>query len=1065
MSISACSKHKKNKDSAVKLKYNVTKMKDYASGSHAWIDPYAFPLGGAGAPSCSPYNETDFHCGDGSNGNPFCFNPAITNDSYFQPATSGSVAFQVGNYHNCYSQSNTTASYAKCRLLGFKNLYGRKTQHGRPSYTSRLWSAMDNYDWCGENACQWHNADLGVDTTRYLTISANSSFSSTQNIYDIAYTDAGNIGCDSSGSTCTDCTGDCACFMGVCFTSTLRETDSSGGNASSTVSIDKYGNIVTATCSSGSFGCDPSDDSCQPTLSSQAFGLLSMANDNVSGLLHIYSEFISSNVSTYGAPASIVGSGTNWTVTWNQDLTCLNYCGTITSVTSTPVAQCSITANSVDIYKFDFIRSRNGCTTDGECPVQTVTIHYHYSYTDTSFTYYKDTFTPFGGADLLTHEECNASLSNPYTSQQVSTDIDTAMKSWTNALTDNVSYPWRTDQQPTQGPLCCYDESTGGVIPSIGTCTTSILYTGRLLGAPAPSGLIPGVWIPDHENYCVCQFVDDFGENCSVFYGKEYGAWSNDVAHCPSATKALTLFESNNMPFGALAGNGFMKQFPSSCNDGDPFTLNPEVMYKCIWAEIVHPKESYNYARPCALDRFQISTPSARCVSSSLVDGSGNVTVNIEPSAIATDIATGNYVWIAGTATEGLYKVTSASDHTVITSPLVMSGSWLSESPITDGGKGIIAKLRWQTLAPAVCGQLPIDRLDLKNPVTCSFNGDLAFIDNDIVTISNADWLNGSYTIKRLGAQSIALLGTNGTNKVYAGSGVIQSTFTIDPIWNTNKPNNDFTVRTWTLNYRDVNEYNRISGAHTDLESQVGCDGVTACPLPTVFPAPRPYQQSCGLDQGVVNTSTNPICRNANIKRNACVPTVAYFSPFNIDFGISSENFGFFTPLLDVEYITLWNANVKQADTDYLWQAPPCVCDNDADVFRCTKASAQDNGSCLDDSDSTTYYPMAGQYEARCSPPAGAPHLPNDAYQGCLNSDNFGSGGCPQGNICNPPPAPNTFPLSVGCGNAIYLVYNSIQPWADLLNRESCVCSNGRFDLQYMDNGISCTSGFVLPPF
>lgn len=1036
--------------SPVQVLHNVTQMKNYASGSpNPYIDPEP-TLNIAGAPVCSPDFGTD--CGDGINGNPWCF--ANINDTYFQTCGGGTSSLAVGAFHNCYVSTNQTMSLNNCFNDGWKGVAANKVFHGIVSYTSAEWGSANNYDWCGAGACQWSNLNNSPDQTHYLSISANASFSSTQNIYDINYTDAGMIGCDDSGSTCSDCSpgSDCACFEGVCFTSTLRESDSSGGNASSTCTIDQFGNI-SATCSSGSFGCDTDlDPTCPGILSAEALGLISMANTNNSGLLAIYSGFIGFNVSTYGAPSGISGGGTDWTVTWDQDLTCLNYCGTITSVTPTPVAQCSITANSVDIYKFDFIRSRNGCTTDGECPVQTVVIHYHYSYTPTTFTYYKDTFTPFGGADLLTHEECNGTLGVTYTNTQVLTQLTGAMSHWD--MGNDALMPWQGSTNLTIVPLVTYDEG-GYTIPTVPTCDSTGSYTGGLVGLPGPIG-IDKIWNPAQPNYCVCSYTNDSGELVWVFYLDNYGQYST-FCGVPSATQWTSIFQANNLPAGAVCGNGFQSTFPSS--ETEPSDYNHQTKWGMKYAEAIIPgRQSYNFdARPCGYDRFEVSASTGRCISGSLFTGTTGFIAIDTGSVPNTAIASGSLVWICGLATgSGLWTATSATSYTVNVANLQLSASSLALPQLTDCGSGVIGAIRWQPLKPAICGILPIAGATNTNPVTCSFNQPIFFVDGDQVQINGSIGMNinGIQTIKTIDSSHVALVGVNQlTGSLYFGGAQMNSLSA--SLISDSDPKGDYATKQWFQNYRDVGEYQRVL-AETGVTGSFGCDGVTPCAGPNPGSQPRPYQGNCGLFDVVTNS---PICTTNCFPYNSCNIEVAYFSPNAESFNPSSSvNFGWHDPGYDDQYPALWQASVFQTMNDPLAVAPPCVCSqvDESAAHKCVTAYEADNGTCEDDTDTIQFYAAPAEYEARCEVPDGRPALPPGIYLGCLSPNQFTSPTCPPGNICNPPPIPATYPFINECGLGIYEVDLLSTPWIDLSNRTGCVCTSGRFAPQYSANGFYC---------
>lgn len=1018
--------------SNIQVLRNTTKVRGYIDTS-SWVDPYARPEQDT-APDCSPYFSLDYDCGDGINGNPLCGIPSSA-DVY----TCSINSFDVCKYNNCFEYTNETKSYTGCAVVGCKRVYGKKYWHGKLPYTSRNYNQTDYTSWCC--TCGRHYQDTSPETVKYLKLSANSSREFITNTYSCSNDLVGTFDC--SGTPVDD----------YCTTCTLTNTDTKTGAASNTTHVDNYGNLIVDTCTSSSNGYATQEDNLANA--NELFELLELANGNVNDIISFYCDKLDEILTaTAREPDVMSGDGTTWDLQWTELYECYDGCGNLVSSTNETSLRLvlDLNNNTVDYYSYGPQEPREKCTSDGDCYTWVNTEHIHYSFTSTTYTYEKD-ITGAGSVsfDQTFHEEVNGSLSSPYTVDQVYDDLINLMSYY--PLDDDVLLPWRTESD-LLGPLVSYDEIGG--TPIVGTCEDSILYTGKICGKPAPKG-IDKVWNPGHYNYNACDSTVTPG--CWSKYVETYGQYS-DYVGIPHATQWLNKWQESQMPQGAFIGWNFFYTTPGSCG-GSPTVIADDCMWSAKYAEIIiEPRKSYNYARPCGIDRYQISESAERCI----VNIIGN-TVDIETSGNAIDISTGSYVWVCGTNThDGLWKADKITDYQIELTQLVISESLLNSKPIDNCGTGIIAKLKYQSLQPGICGRVDITNATNTTPITCSLmepaylsTDDYVFV-NDCVGNTAA---NGYHKIIVLDPSNIVLSGSSGNGDYIANSGYMYCPFSIDYKWNDTTSKNEYTTIEWKMDYRDRGEFDRITANNVALSGQYECDMVTVCTEQSLPTNPRVYQSSCSLDVNVEDMTVETHC----IKRNPCAPSIAYWSPNNETFGnsISAKKHTWPTVKWDNLYGgIMWNAIVKQTDDDYMWQAPPCPCDYDGieDDYTCTISWLQDDGTCNEDGLGYSYYKYPPQVEARAELPLGAPPLPVGKYLSCLTPDQFTSINCPNGNVCNPPAhnANNDYT------NFIPII--SYPPYYILyLKMLQCICESDRFASDYStENNITCIDILVPAP-
>lgn len=1100
--VGGCFQHYITESAHLPVVTNTTKVPSYFQ-DHCGdaIDPYHRPEQ-LTEPSCGPYNQFSdppYECGNCVNDNPFCGKPDPIVDFIPEPTAS---KIEVGAYTNYYVTTNLTKSVATCHKDGWKSVAAHKEWQGRRAYNSREYGQPDLFDWCGGSSCEYHSYDPNPDAVRYLTVMGKSSFSHTYKVWCVNSYDGGTIDCGGGNVISNCCT-----EKGVL---TWEGTDT--GYAIGTSSVDRYSGNLTCNLVSGSTtftkengGCvGQCDDDicytaedgccvCAPTAGTQTdrpqedidIALEANANLAKSMLLKLNGSILDLNelwtppdcgVDCVTCRCSVTGNGSSWSILVEIMRSCSNGdpCNPIYTDEWFPLYSCDIDWSSGTVTRkiyADDQMGELGCI-DGQtgCPprvnsTETLNIQANtYEYSKTGIA--KNSKSVYTEWD----DSVAGSLSNPYTSEQLEKDVKELLGQF--PLDDDDIYPWRTDVQMTMMPIVKRDEIRNE--PAIG-CTSTTDSTGKIKGKPAPAGITPGVWIPDHKNYCVCS--DESSNYCS--YQLDWGAWSNELIPVPSATCVTDLYEASNLPVGAMIGNGISAQWGCQNNAGFGQRIVDDGMWAVKTAQILFPRQSFNYARPCGEDRFAISSSSARCIT-----GSSDHVLSLDTNGPVTDINTGNRVWVCGTSDyDGCWIATKDDDYTItLNEPRLVSGSTLPSDPITECGTGMVARLKWRNLQPAICGELDIVSVTKSAPVTISLELPTYLIDDDYIFVVGAigSNINGYWKVKRIDSKTFALSGSNSTAAPpYQGYGKVYSPYAADWKWNDTQPKNDYTTIQWNYNFRDIGEYTRLKNK-AEYNANLNACGTdpcvcypappTQCPGPTVPPEPRAAQGKC-FDQ----TVTSVECKTDCLEWTPCSPVIVAFSPQN-EFTNSlypTRNHGFGSVKYDAIYGSLWQAKIMPIMVDPYWEPPPCPCSikfyegsGETHVEQCPDCEwREDDGNCYEDTESpcTKYYAHAPIYESRCEVPAGAPKL---AYGnlGCVKVSEFISGSCPNGNYCYGPLLGNAanevdyaaslgggYPLQNICPVPLYpYAWDDLDtPWALHQAMINCACAGGRFADQY----------------
>lgn len=180
-------------------------------------------------------------------------------------------------------------------------------------------------------------------------------------------------------------------------------------------------------------------------------------------------------------------------------------------------------------------------------------------------------------------------LSQPYEASDVQDDIGSLLALWD--LSDDAQYPWRTDNHQTIAPMVRRDEVSAAVSPdrfeAQGWVDQNKDYTGAVIGQPNAAGY-RGWWQAQHWN--------------EVWNGEDweldsFGAWV--PSYLPqNATEWSTKNEAANV------------FWPGASTE---YVLNG-ICYAQKWAQVILPRQAYDYTRPNLRDRYLVDEPGVRCI-------------------------------------------------------------------------------------------------------------------------------------------------------------------------------------------------------------------------------------------------------------------------------------------------------------------------------------------------------------------------------------------------------------------------------------------------------------------
>lgn len=796
----------------------------------------------------------------------------------------------------------------------------------------------------------------------------------------------------------------------------VRAIGGSGLNATATanqsVTIDRFsGNPHVTACASGS------DNPTNPDYdSAQLFAQLGDANSNIGMMENNFTAIFLSNTTAFGLPTSRARNGpTAFTLTWTEDDEC--HTNQIVSIVTVDIA-----GGTLDWQSFGSDPYVTGCPRPWQ-----LQSHSTWTYTATSFSFVSNGIFWSESIIQTSTENVAGSLGTPYTAHQAYQDAKALLDKF--PINNDVQYPWRLDQLVTRGPLICYDE-VAQALPLLATsCNPPTQSSGKILGLPTPPGYEP-FWNPVQPVWqnCVGQCSDNSED--TFWYLDTYGEHSVG-AQC--ATNWLTALDSQNQFHGAYAAMDFQYTIPN-CG-GFPFRDSSDTIWVSKYAESQIAKPSVNYARPCGPDRWAVEQASSSCVQTVV----GSVVTVLDTSFLSNGLAS-----ICGTgnpAVDGFWNITVNNPTTVTLNRLIASASTFP-APFDCGDTGIIAMLRWPG-APPICGRNYITHTT-GSPVTASLKSESYLVNGDQIWAFDTKGNVSNQTVTVINASKIVFNGTVDNPNVQWS--YITARFAADWRWDDNSSKGDYVITTVGYNYRDIGEYERLQAQSQSVNSSFDCDGNPCDPSPTI-PEPRPYQSQWGLDQAINKLSCSQNC----LAPSPCNNVICVSPSPSVDVFPNGRTHQLPEPIWDGQYGSVSRVIIKQHDTDPFAEPPPCPCRKNTDdgFNECDFFFVEDDGSCqgddLFDIPNVLVYPHLPLVEARCSPPVGAPTLPDGLNIGCLDQSQIDVPNQPKGNICIPPALGEAGPL----------------PWVIWSNMENCVCSDppGRF----ADNYVSEQDIICLP--
>lgn len=513
-------------------------------------------------------------------------------------------------------------------------------------------------------------------------------------------------------------------------------------------------------------------------------------------------------------------------------------------------------------------------------------------------------------------------LSDPYTLQDVLDELKILAAEF--PLDDDVLYPWRTDEFCSVAPIVARKEWPTPKSPDRGgteceelTGEYPEIYTGEIIGSPLPKGYA-GFWDIDHATQQVCG-AEGFVNLCT----SSRGAMSGSAAETGDATDAAmpaTATKWTEQGFaGYLRGGAWVEYGPLDTNSHPIF----DKIRLQKWAVILLPWPSTNFARPCGIDRRELDSGSSECI---VTSAGYPPTLELEG-----DIAVTGTEWFAiqsGTySLAGIYECTRPDVAQLnVGTKLFDIPSWMEYSQSEKA-----TKLRWSSARP-FCQPLNV----------------LAAVDNTdgtvSVTVSGEAYLLGRY----VGDSAAPATPGHGELLDFTGVGGLGTDVEV--------------ISASSLTTFMV--AGSLSGAYTG-GGTVATDGYDAAL--TKWNDDNPKRDFIKREWSAAGTLTETALCLFPVQ---CAPSVMCWSPNDETFAHGNT---YEIPLVATNFVvnecdpTVWQGDFLQADGDPFWKAPPAPC---------TGGWRSDNGSCLADDETYTYYPHGPWTEPLLTAPAGSPSLP-----------------------------------------------------------------------------------------
>jgi len=617
------------------------------------------------------------------------------------------------------------------------------------------------------------------------------------------------------------------------------------------------------------------------------------------------------------------------------------------------------------------------------------------------------TFTVTLGSPYYKDHATAVAAGNP-TAPDVYSDAVNLAAQWD--LTNDQVYPWRTDEQLTQGPQISRDEKQASPANApylwVSPPTDVINGTGAYVGLPNPAGYAQH-FDRNHPNWGYCIDPDT---STRYDYILSYGEFTPGYLPRP-ATRWTPLIDAY-----------VFKPTPGVYYSGNLLML-------VKWAEVQVKRPSQNFARPCGNDRWSYEESSCRVVTA---DDGTTCTLANEGAATPLPTIGATDPWIFP---DGLYLATRSGDYSIARNGAKIAS--LPANSITD--TGVAGKARWPD-APSFGGRLAVAAAVQSggNVIVTLPAPQYVLRTGDAVDFTSVAGLGSNLTITVTDSTHFTVAGTlSGT---YTSGGFINIHGAANYEWFDDTSKGDYVYFEWQQNYRDFQEADRVCAQYLACSSCADAavpGGITCVGGGSNI---RTAQVSNGMPRQVTNFVQQQWC----LEYNPCNPAVLCISP-NGETWANGRTHGFPATIdPDDAYGYVWQAQIVQEVQDPLWETP-----HRRTVGDLHAQWLQDDGNCNADSDdaitpanSKHYYAHAPMVEARTALPLigvdTAPAMPSGTYIGWLTLAQVIAG---TPGIVAPPP--------VALGYAL----TAETPWGLFLREQGCVQSSGRFASQYEANG------------
>jgi len=604
------------------------------------------------------------------------------------------------------------------------------------------------------------------------------------------------------------------------------------------------------------------------------------------------------------------------------------------------------------------------------------------TWSDTEFNY---SFVQYD-TDYQTNKSVIVTLGAPNSKASLWADLVTLAGQWD--LTDDLKYPWRTDNNTGMAPLVTRNEVPGEIAPVTSVSLTpgwvdpnATKYDGSIVGAPYPAGYgynsdgsFGGIFDFGHENYGPCP-----GDDSPDFWAvQSYGAWTPNYlpANCPQWTR-----------------EDIATRFPGAGHLLYNFLLNPEEQRSGLpvvlqkWAEIDETWQSYNCARPAGADRFTFDettsggTSLVYQVKSGYAHGTGDTIVLTDNmgNALAPGLPAINSgdIW-GGQSVGGFYHITSAGTSQVLLGQKIFNvpTGW-NTAPGCNDAATAFGRLRFPS-CPGILGRVAVSAVTNASPCHLTLQPSPYLAVNltapEYVDICAADMtvLASNVQITRVSDTDFTVPTAYAT--IAAAMFVVSVTLHDGTTpgthyyWDDQYPKGDYLILEWGFDYRAFAETARINTLISQCASKSG-GPFTTCTEGLDCTA-------LGSTQTVPFSAYNSFIQTAGcMPVNPCAPPVICISPNGEVFpnGITVP----FPTILDfdAEYGTRWQAAPMTSMGDPLWQVPHNPPPPDDPITGLPLGNftwSMDDGSCKSASASppTSFYPHMPVVEARATLPA-----------------------------------------------------------------------------------------------